>query len=58
MKYSHGFALSALVAAANAQSAPDFPVEVDTRFSVIWANTSTRFAAGDLVPRDSMLRVS
>ncbi|KAK5064464.1 hypothetical protein LTR84_000297 [Exophiala bonariae] len=55
MKYSYGYALSAIVAAVNAQAAPDFPVEVDTRFSVIWANSSTRFAAGDLLPRDNIL---
>ncbi|KEF51003.1 uncharacterized protein A1O9_12929 [Exophiala aquamarina CBS 119918] len=55
MKYSYSLAVSALAVIVNAQSAPDFPIEVDERFSVIWADTTTRLSAGDLVPRDSIL---
>lgn len=56
MKYSFVPAVSALVAAVNAQSAPDFPVEVDTTFTVAWDNNSTIADAGNLIPRDSKLR--
>jgi len=55
MKYSYSLAVSALAAVVNAQSAPDFPLEVEERFSVIWPDTTTRLSPGALIPRDSKL---
>lgn len=42
MKYSYTFLVPALAAAVvNAQTAPDFPVQVDTLLVVDYQNTST-----------------
>jgi len=56
MKYSYAFVVPALAAVVNAQSAPDFPIQVEANLRVDFLNSSTSVQpAGLLLPRDSVL---
>lgn len=57
MKYSYTLLVPALAAVVHAQSAPDFPVQVDTLLVVDFQNTSISVEpAGVTLNRDGELR--
>jgi hypothetical protein len=59
MKYSYTFLIPALAALVHAQSAPDFPVQVDNLLVVDFQNTSTSIEpAGVTLDRDGELTMT
>lgn len=53
MKSSYVVYLLALVALVHAQSAPQFPIKVDSSLAVEWTASSTRLRTGTVIERDS-----
>lgn len=57
MQYLYTFLVPALAAVVKAQSAPDFPIQVQTNLRVDFVNSSTSVKpAGVLLPRSGMFR--
>ena len=52
MKSSYAVYLPALAALVHAQSAPEFPIKVDSSLAVEWTASSTKLRTGTIIERD------